>query len=134
MRVIIDTNVLVSAVFFDGFPSNLLKLLEKKEIENIISNEVSIEYKRIAEGFAAKTGKFERLKIFNNILLQFEVVESTTNLQICRDPNDNMFINCAIDGKCKYIVSGDKDLLVLENVENIEIVTVRDFLKEFNIQ
>ena len=46
-----------------------------------------------------------------------------------RDPDDDKFISCAVDGKCFYIVSGDNDLLSVGNYGNIEILTVADFLR-----
>lgn len=52
-------------------------------------------------------------------------------IEACRDPDDNKFIECAIDNRCIYIVSGDKDLLVLEQYEDIGILTVSDFLEQY---
>jgi len=60
-----------------------------------------------------------------------KIIFPKSKVKVCRDPNDDKFIDCAIDGKCKYIVSGDKDLLDIKNFENIEILTVRDFLKKY---
>ncbi len=49
-------------------------------------------------------------------------------MEICRDPDDNKFIDCACDAKCIYIVSGDKDLLSVKKYNNVKIVTVAEFL------
>jgi predicted nucleic acid-binding protein len=57
-----------------------------------------------------------------------EIIPASNNIHICRDPDDNKFISCAVDSKCYYIVSGDKDLLSLNNYENIEILTVGEFM------
>lgn len=48
--------------------------------------------------------------------------------KISRDPDDDMFINCALSGRALYIVSGDRDLLDIEEVDGVEIVTVREFI------
>ncbi|MBR6012692.1 MAG: putative toxin-antitoxin system toxin component, PIN family [Selenomonadaceae bacterium] len=57
--------------------------------------------------------------------------EIESNLKICRDPDDDKFINCAIDAKAIYIVSGDNDLLTIKNFAGIEIVTAREFYDKY---
>ncbi|MCR4779446.1 MAG: putative toxin-antitoxin system toxin component, PIN family [Lachnospiraceae bacterium] len=54
--------------------------------------------------------------------------ENSYHVEICRDPDDNKFIDCACDAKCIYIVSGDKDLLSVKKYNNVKIVTVAEFL------
>ncbi|MDD7326450.1 MAG: putative toxin-antitoxin system toxin component, PIN family [Lachnospiraceae bacterium] len=50
---------------------------------------------------------------------------------MCRDPDDNKFLECAVDAKAIYIVSGDKDLLTLEKYDNVEIITAREFCDRY---
>ncbi|MGM9742725.1 MAG: putative toxin-antitoxin system toxin component, PIN family [Candidatus Cryptobacteroides sp.] len=64
----------------------------------------------------------------HDILARFEIIRVTSDIHISRDPDDDKFISCAVDAKCFYIVSGDSDLLSIENYEDIEILTVVDFL------
>ena len=54
-----------------------------------------------------------------------------SNVKVCRDPDDDKFINCALDSKSLYIVSGDKDLLTIEKYEDIEIITAAEFCKRY---
>ena len=58
-----------------------------------------------------------------------EFIENRYNNSYSRDPDDDKFINCARSGEVEYIVSGDKDLLVLEEIGRIKIVEVGDFLE-----
>ena len=60
-----------------------------------------------------------------------EIVEPTSKIEICRDPDDNKFINCARDAQAMFIVSGDKDLLVIQEFENISIVTAKEFYEKY---
>lgn len=60
-----------------------------------------------------------------------EIIEAKTKVEISRDPDDDKFIGCAKDGKALYIVSGDKDLLVLEKYEDIEIITANEFCEKY---
>lgn len=59
-----------------------------------------------------------------------EFIEVTSQIEICRDPDDNFLLALAKDSKVKYLVTGDEDLLILEKFEETRIVTVTDFLKE----
>ena len=67
--------------------------------------------------------------LLNPLIQTLEIIEPVSNIEICRDKDDNKFINCAKDAKALYIVSGDKDLLVLKNYEDIEIITASEFDK-----
>ena len=68
-----------------------------------------------------------REKFFNSL----QSFESVSDLKICRDPDDDKFINCAIDAKAIYIVSGDNDLLDIKNFAGIEIITAREFYEKY---
>ncbi len=63
--------------------------------------------------------------------MAMEIIQPESHIDICRDPDDNKFISCAKDGRCLYIVSGDKDLLTLKEYQQIRIVTVAEFFREF---
>lgn len=54
-----------------------------------------------------------------------------SKVKVSRDPDDDKFVGCAKDAKALYIVSGDKDLLVLGHYENIEIVTAKEFCEKY---
>jgi len=68
------------------------------------------------------------------ILSVIEVIPARSRVKVCRDPDDDKFISCAIDGQCYYIVSGDKDLLFLKEQQQVKIVTVSEFLDILRIQ
>lgn len=69
--------------------------------------------------------RFTAMPIFSAL----EIISAKSKVNVCRDPDDNKFISCAVDGKCYYIVSGDKDLLTLKNYGLVKIVTVADFFQ-----
>lgn len=60
-----------------------------------------------------------------------EIIEPVTHVEICRDPDDNKFLECAKDSRALYIVSGDKDLLVIEQFGNIQIMTAKAFFEKY---
>jgi len=131
MRVVIDTNVIISALFFGGLPSELLELALNRKIKAVASAEIITEYENTDNELARKAKRHTTNKALVDILEPFEIIITKSKFDICRDPDDNKFIACAIDGKCKHIVSGDNDLLDIKSFNNVEIVTVREFLNEY---
>lgn len=100
-------------------------------IDAYASSEILEEYTETVEYLKEKfPGKKPKVPLIE-IEAKCNVIEVRSKVDVCRDPDDNKFIECALDSKCYYIVSGDKDLLTVEKYEDIEIVTVADFLKIF---
>ncbi len=131
MRIVIDTNVIASAMFFGGRPGELLDLVLHHHVEAVTTDKILAEYQATITYLLNRYGG-EHLRISAiPIFAAMEVIPQTENIHVCRDPDDDKFISCAVDGKCIYIVSGDKDLLSLEHYENVEILTVAQFLDKF---
>lgn len=129
MRVVIDTNVVASAIFFGGKPKEIIDKLMLNNIDAYASAEILEEYSETVEYLKEKfPGKKPKIPLVE-IESKFNVIEVHSKVDVCRDPDDNKFIECALDSKCYYIVSGDKDLLTVEKYNDIEIVIVADFLK-----
>lgn len=130
MRIVIDTNVLISGIIFGGKPSKIIELLFGKKISVFASPEMIDEYKRIYGELGERYAKRTHNEL-NEIINSMNILPSHSHIEACRDPDDNKFIECAIDNRCIYIVSGDKDLLVLEQYEDIGILTVSEFLEQY---
>ena len=130
MRIVIDTNVVASAIFFGGKPAELLKLvLLRRSISAVATLEILEEYQATIDYLL---GKYNGKKLNFTVVTLFsamEIINSSSTITLCRDPDDDKFISCAIDGKCLYIVSGDKDLLTLKEVQNVQIVNVTNFFR-----
>ena len=60
-----------------------------------------------------------------------KIIETESEIDVCRDPDDNKFIECAVDAKALYIVSGDNDLLDIEEYDGIRIITAKEFCDEY---
>ena len=93
------------------------------------------EYCRIIDKVASKRPDIAaRWK--SQIAKVMTIIEKNAAVDVCRDPKDNMFLECAIAAKAYYLVSGDSDLLVLEKIKEIPIITVNQFFDahpEFDI-
>ena len=131
MRIVVDTNVIASAIYFRGKPFKLLKLIMEEKVSAIASKDIVEEYEEILARLQQKFPKLSKSIPFHKIVGKLTIINVSSDIHVCRDPDDDKFISCAIDGKCVYVVSGDNDLLALEAYEGIEIITVAEFLERF---
>ncbi len=128
MKVVIDTNVVASAIFFGGKPKEIIDSLMKNEIMAYASTQIIEEYIETVDYLKDKfPGKKPKTPLIE-IEAKCKIVDVQSKVDVCRDPDDNKFIECALDSECYYIVSRDKDLLTVEEYEGVQIVTVTDFL------
>lgn len=132
-RVVLDTNVLVSALLFRGETSRLVDLWKKGKIIPVITHETFEEFKDVLtyQKFSLNEKEIKTI-IEEEILPFFEVVEVQKKIRgICRDPDDDKFISCAISASADYIISGDKDLSDMKKYKSVKIIKSADFLKMF---
>ena len=130
MRILIDTNILISGLFFNGLPKKILSELDE-EFKICVNEKIVEEYqKNIDKKISNPRYNFDE-KLREKFFRSLQSFEMKSDLKICRDPDDDKFINCAIDAKAIYIVSGDNDLLTIKNFAEIEIVTAREFYEKF---
>ena len=128
MRIVIDTNVIASAMFFGGRPRQLIELLIKHKLEAFVTKEIVTEYQETCDELCSRyPNKPVRLPL-RLIIAACKMIEAHSVINVCRDPDDNKFIECAVDAKCLYVISGDKDLLCVDCYQDVQIITVADFL------
>ena len=129
MRIVLDTNVFISGIFFSGPPSQILKAWKDKAIQIVLSKEILAEYQRVGEELSSKYSEIDIAPIIDLLNIYGEVVETKDlSVSICEDPDDNKFIECAISSNCKLIVSGDKHLLKISGFQEIEVLKSREFI------
>ncbi len=127
MRIVIDTNVVISGVFFGGLPRKIIEAAVYHRLEACATAEISEEYRRIVEEMIRrKQGKL-RQDVFSVFIESLRFVEAVSKVEVCRDPDDDKFFGCAKDAGALYIVSGDKDLLNVGNFEGITVMTAAEF-------
>lgn len=131
MRIVVDTNVLISGVFFGGFPKVILSAIVGDKLTACATTEIIDEYEEIVqEMIARKQGHLKR-DLLAPLIQALEIIEPVSRVQLSRDPDDDKFLGCAKDARALYIVSGDKDLLVLKEFENIQIITAKEFCEKY---
>ena len=128
MRAVFDTNVLIAAFLTEGLCSGLLVRARKHAFNLVLCDDIIREF----EGILKK--KF-KLTIADISEISAIVSEAASEIlhelnpipSICRDPNDDMILACAIDTTADYIVTGDEDLLILKKYKDIIIINPRNF-------
>lgn len=131
VRVVIDTNVLVSALLFGGVPGRLVSFWKSGRIRPLASQGMIDEVLRVLAypKFSLAPKEIELL-LYEEILPWVEIVDVATRTRspfIEDDPSDDMFLWCAMDGKADQIISGDEHLLRLQDFP-VPILTPRQFL------
>src|SRR3989338_2535576 len=116
MQVVLDTNVLVSGVFWRGPASRILELWAKDKIEVVVSPEILTEYQRLL----AKLEHEKPVGLANAwagfIAQPTTVIRPTGHPRLCRDPDDDKFLHCTLSADARVLVTGDKDLLSMSQV------------------
>lgn len=134
MRICVDTNVLVSSTFWYGDSFQIIKKVENKEFELIISKEIIEELSKVLDSKEIqdkiKDKNLEMKRTIEKIVSISIVVEPSKKFSVVKeDPDDNIILECAFEGKADFIVSQDNHLLKLNEFQGIRIVTPEEFLK-----
>lgn len=132
MKVILDTNVFISGVFFKGSPYEILKAWRDGKIQIVLSPEILEEYRRVGEILAkqfpgVELGSMLELLTVNAGLIMAPKLPKS----ICADPHDDKFLACAIASKVSIVVSGDKHLLKVSGYQGIHVLTPRSFVDKY---
>ena len=134
MKVVLDTNVLVSALIKAGKPRDLFsKLVKDKQL--ILSKAILEEFLEVIEDpKVAKYTSEQDVTIFLNTLGNAtRIVKVKSKFKAVKeDPDDDIIVRTAYDGKADYIVSGDRHLLTLKEFKGIKILTIDEMLSVLN--
>lgn len=136
MRAVIDTNIIIRAVIKPrGTVGPVLERLRNGEFTAIYTESIleemlaKLALPRIREKYQIGDDDVESL--LGLLALRGELVNPSRSVRACRDPDDDMFIEAALEGNAEWVVTGDRDLLSLEKFEGVRFVTPRTFLQAF---
>lgn len=128
IKVVVDTNVFLSAIFWKGNPEKVIGKCVRREITGVTSPEILEELEgRLLRKFAYPAEQTTRY--IELIITDFEVVQPETRLSAVEDPKDNKIIETAVAAKADYIVSGDRHLLTLGTYKGIKVVSPKEFVE-----
>lgn len=134
LNIVLDTNVVLSALVFGGESAKLRSTWQSGRFVPLIGTATAQELLRVLAYPKFRLSAEEREELLADYLPYCKVVNVTMGAPalVCRDPFDIPFLQLALAGKAKYLVSGDKDLLALKAAFPISILTPADFLARMN--
>jgi putative PIN family toxin of toxin-antitoxin system len=129
VRIVLDTNVLLSAILFGGTPGRILDAWRAGRVELVMSPDIVDEYVRVGERL---NGRYPDVEIQPVVAL---VVQNATIVPsaplpgaVCDDPDDDKFLACALASGTETVVSGDKKLRAVSGYEGINVLTPRQLV------
>ena len=126
-RVVIDTNVFVSAILKSGNPEKIVTLWRQGQIHLLLSPYLAAEILSVLQRLGIESMYIAQL----TYRLEHHTIQilPASSIALCRDPKDNEILSLAVDGDADYIITGDTDLLTLGKIEKTIIMKPKDFLK-----
>jgi putative PIN family toxin of toxin-antitoxin system len=132
MRVVIDTNVLISGIFFGGPPAQILKAWHGGAVQFIVSSDILEEYFEVCERLSLRYPDVDITQILVLIVQNSQVVSASPLPEpVSSDSDDDKFLACAVASSTQVIISGDSDLLTVSGYENIQVMTPREFADRY---
>ncbi len=130
MRIVLDTNVLISALIRDGKPREFLDLLLAEHHTLILSRPIIEEFSRVAadQRIRPYTDSEEVVRFLRKLVAEASLVSLTSRFKVLNTPDD-LVLRTAHDGKAHMIVTGDKHLLELASFKGFKILTVSEAMQ-----
>jgi len=129
-RVVIDTNVLISGFYWSGIPKRIINLWLKGKFRLYVSPGTAAELISLLIRFEVPRTKIKNIK---KILITHSVrIIPQQKVTVCRDPKDNQFLELCLAASADYLITGDKDLLILKKFHQTQIFSPKQFLGKIN--
>ncbi len=134
MRVVLDTNILISGLLWAGTPGQVLNAVNTRKIQPIASETTLDELRDVLSRpkFAKKLDakQVTAAQLTQSYAEKADIIDPEPLPEpVASDPDDDMFIACAVTGKADVIVSGDPHLLDVGTYKNIPIITAAEFMQ-----
>jgi len=128
-KVVLDTNVTISALFWEGNPRKIYDLVSDGKLNMLLSDDMEKEIIRVLGYEKFGLSPQEILPFLRNLRTHARHVETKSKIfVVIDDPTDNIFLECALDGSADFIISGDKHLLAIKVYKGVEIMRAGEFL------
>lgn len=132
MKVILDTNVFASGVFFTAAPYAILDAWRHGRLSLVVSPEILGEYRRVVHGLALDYSAIDPIPPLELVAINAQMINSPPlPHQVCTDQDDDKFLACAVASQTKIIVTGDKALLRTSGYAGIEVITPKAFIDKY---
>ena len=132
MKLIIDTNVFVSGVFFSGPPFTILDAWRHGRVSLIISPEILNEYRRVGEKLNTQFPGVDLEPWIELLMIKTSLIDAHPLAErVCDDPDDDKLLACAVASRTKLICSGDKQLLDASGYKSVTVMKPRAFVDKY---
>jgi len=132
VRVVLDTNVFVSGVFFAGMPGRILDAWGEDRVSLVISPPILDEYYRVGARLSEQHPGVDLNPVLALLAVEAEIVDAPALATgVCADPDDDKFLACALAADVRVVVSGDRHLLDVSPWESVEVLTPRQFVARY---
>ena len=124
MRIVMDTNVVLTALFFGGPSRRLVDFVVRGKVAAYATWEIVAEYEAAVARIASKNGGGLRPNLLLPLTTCLHMVETKPKPALCRFPADDRFLSCAMDARANYIVIGFKELYLRNPGKRVPMMTV----------
>jgi uncharacterized protein len=132
MRLVVDTNVFVSGVFFGGPPYAILEAWRRRKVELVVSLPILAEYRATGDELAGRFPGADLDPWIRLVEARASLVEAPAlGRQVCTDPDDDKFLACALAGRARMVITGDRALLRVTGYSGVTVTTPRLFVDEY---
>lgn len=129
-KFVLDTNIIISNLW-SGKARDVVNLWRDKKVDLVVSEDIIKEYLEVLGRFIADDVLKEWAEIFTDETM-VTIVKPSCHFEVVKnDPDDNKFLDCAVEGGADCIVSGDKHLMGIKKFKDIEILNCEKLLKRF---
>jgi uncharacterized protein len=129
VKLVVDTNVFISGVFFSGPPYEILNAWRNGKVQLVISPEIIEEYRATGHELSSQFPDIDIAPWIELIATIGLLVKAPAlPAQVCTDIDDDKFLACAVAARCKYLITGDKALLATSGFRGVRVLTPRQFI------
>jgi putative PIN family toxin of toxin-antitoxin system len=129
VKVVLDTNVLVSGLFFGGVPGKILSAWSDGAISLVLSASILAEYREVGAELSSRYSELDFESFAALLVIHSEIVDAPEHLDppVCTDRADDKFLSCALVSGATVVVSGDRQLLATSGWRGIQVLRPRSF-------
>ena len=132
MKVVLDTNVLVSGILFTGPPHQILLAWSEGRFELVFTSDIHEEYRRVAAELQQQFPRVDLAAALHLVLVNANAFPpAALDGRIRTDPDDDKFLACALASGARIIVSGDKHLVDVSGYRGIKVLRPRAFVDRY---
>jgi len=129
MKVVLDTNVLISGIFFTGPPHRILEAWREGRLQLVLTAAIVDEYRHVSERLSAKYPAISTRTILQVLVARSHLIQpAPLSSPVCQDPDDDRFVAAALAADA-VIVSGDRHLLDIDGFGGLRVMRPASFVR-----